>query len=89
MKALLILLFVLTSCTCQRTIQQKAYICYEVFPTSNGQIVHRFADFTFTCLREFHLDSVCCNALDTVIIKDYRRGLFGKKLTLFIHYKNQ
>jgi hypothetical protein len=89
MKYLLLLMILLAvSCSAGKYTTQKPYICYEVFPATNGKVVHRFANLTITQGREFDLDSVCCHPMDTIVIKDYKRGSFRKKLTVFINYKN-
>lgn len=85
---ILVIILILSGCSTGKSFTEKPYICYEVFPTTNGKTVHRFANLTITKGREFDLDSICCHPFDTVIIKDYRRGPFRKKLTVFINYKN-
>jgi hypothetical protein len=89
MKYLLFLMLLLAvSCSAGKYTTQKPYICYEVSQASNKQVVHRFANLSLTEGRQFYLDSVCCQPMDTIVIKDYRRGLLRRKHTVFINYKN-
>lgn len=79
-KLALLVILLLASCSTGKHFTQKAYMCYEVFPTSNGEIVHRFANLTFTEGQDFYFDSIMCEPLDTIIIKKYRkRTVFIKK----------
>lgn len=82
------MLLLAVSCSAGKYTTQKPYICYEVFQATNGKVVHRFANLSLTQGRQYYLDSVCCQPMDTIIIKDYSRGPFRKKLTVFINYKN-
>jgi predicted oxidoreductase len=83
MKYLLFILL-LTGCSVQKSITERPYICYEVFETSNKEVVHRFANLSLTKGRDEYLDSILCHPFDTVVIKDYERGLFRKRKTVFV-----
>ena len=88
---LLLLLTLCISCSSERVISQKAYICYEIFPCGE-LVVHRFANLTLTKGVQYKFSSVKCSTGDTIIIKDYRTkgvfGIFNKKLTTFTHYND-
>jgi hypothetical protein len=80
----IILLLLLTSCSFQRSITERPYICYEVFETSNKEVVHRFANLYLTAGRDEYLDTVLCQPFDTIVIKDYERGLWRRRKTVFV-----
>ena len=93
MKIIILLLLILlcASCSSERVISQKAYICYEIFPCGE-LVVHRFANLTLTAGVEYRFNSIKCSTGDTIIIKDYKsKGLFKvfkKRLTTFTHYND-
>jgi hypothetical protein len=88
---ILLLLLICTSCSTERIVSQKAYICYEIFPCGE-LVVHRFADLTLTEGVQYRFNSIKCSTGDTILIKDYKSkgvlGLFRKRLTTFTYYNN-
>jgi hypothetical protein len=88
---LLLLTLLCASCSTERIISQKAYICYEIFPCGE-LVVHRFANLSLTEGVEYRFNSIKCSTGDTILIKEYKsKGLFGvfnKKLTTFTHYND-
>ena len=77
---ILIVLLFIASCSTGKRFAEKAYICYEIYHPSNGEVVHKFANLTLTEGRDFYFDSIMCQPFDTVVIKQYRkRTVFVKK----------
>ena len=86
----LIILLIACSCSVQRHYIEKAYIAAEVCTQYNGTYYY-FVNITYTEGRQYFLLDTAkrCNPGDTLVIKEYKRGFFGKRQTLFINYKNQ
>jgi len=83
---ILFLIILCTSCTIERTISEKSYVCFETFPC--GEIVvHKFVNLNMDEGLQYKFDTVKCNPGDTVIITIYRpKGLcsiFSRRLTTF------
>ena len=92
MKILLLMLLtvLLSGCSTQRKISQKAYICYEIFPCGE-LMVHNFVNLSLTEGTQYRFNSVKCSPGDTILIKQYKSkvlGIFNKNFTVFIQYKD-
>jgi len=78
----------LCSCVASKRVSEKAYIAVSVEPNLTGTY-YMFASLSYTEGRNFFIhDTAQCTPGDTIIIKDFRRGFFSPKRTLFIKYKN-
>jgi hypothetical protein len=81
-------ILLLSACSVKRTIVSKPYIAVEVNEQLTGTY-YNFINLSYTHGRQFYLnDTAMCNAGDTILIKDYKHGIFSKQTTIFINYKN-